>query len=295
LVLEAAVKLLTNPLFLRIVLVLFAAGFAFLMSVLMIRRVRRSLGEDASFSASAASTEQLPLHTYHSVIQQLKQQKHELQSQQQAEQRRAKTSENISAAVLSNLSSGVLFFGANGLVRQANQAAKTILGIASPVGMNPEAIFRQASLLRTSLHASPSMLADAVQCAIRDAVSLKKSEADYLTPSGERRILEITASQIPAPDGNVLGVACLIQDRTELADMQRQIALRGELSAEMALALRSSLVTISGYAQQLAQNRDPELAQQIAADIAAEARHLDHTIGGFLASARSASATSGVS
>jgi PAS domain S-box-containing protein len=289
------VKLLTNPIFLRIVLVLFAAGFAFLMSVLMIRRVRRSLGEDASFSASAASVDQLPLHTYHSVIQQLKQQKYELQSQQQAEQRRARTSENISAAVLSNLSSGVLFFGTNGLVRQANQAAKTILGLASLVGMNPEAIFRQASLIRTSVDGSLSMLADAIQCAIRDGVPLKKSETEYLTPAGERRILEITTSQIPAPDGNVLGVACLIQDRTEVAEMQRQIALRGELSAEMALALRSSLVTISGYAQQLAQNREPELAQQIAADIAAEARHLDHTIGGFLAGARSASAVTGVS
>src|SRR5262249_44696576 len=148
-----------------------------------------------------------------------------------------------------------------------------------PIGMNPEAIFRQASLTRTSVERSPSKLADGVQCAIHDGVPLKKSEAEYLSPGGERHILEITASQIPAPDGSVLGVACLIQDRTELADMQRQIALRGELSAEMALALRSSLVTISGYAQQLAQNRDPELAEQIATDIAAEARHLDQTIG----------------
>jgi hypothetical protein len=56
----------------------------------------------------------------------------------------------------------------------------------------------------------------------------------------------------------------------------------------MALALRTSLITISGYAQQLAKNRDPELATQIAADIAAEARHLDHTIGGFLADSRKA-------
>ena len=285
-------KLLTNPIFLRIVLVLFAAGFAFLMSVLMIRRVRRTLGEDASFSASAASAEQLPLNTYHSIIQQLKQQKHELQTQQQAEQRRAKTSESISAAVLSSLSSGVLFFGTNGLVRQANQAAKNILGIASPVGMNPEAIFRKASLMRSSVDGSPSIVADAVQCAIHDGVLLKKSEAEYQTPAGQRRILDITTSQIPAPDGSVLGVACLIQDRTEVAEMQRQIALRGELSAEMALALRNSLVTISGYAQQLAQNRDPEMAQQIAADIAAEARHLDQTIGGFLAGAKSASAAS---
>ena len=41
------------------------------------------------------------------------------------ERRRAKTSENISAAVLSNLSSGVVFFTPNGLVRQANHFRET--------------------------------------------------------------------------------------------------------------------------------------------------------------------------
>ena len=50
----------------------------------------------------------------------------------------------------------------------------------------------------------------------------------------------------------------------------------------MALALRTSLTTISGYAQQLASNRDPELAQQLAADIANEAAQLDRNLGGFL-------------
>jgi signal transduction histidine kinase len=49
-----------------------------------------------------------------------------------------------------------------------------------------------------------------------------------------------------------------------------------------ALELRTSLTTISGYAQQLARNRDPELAQQLAADIAQEAVRLDRSVGGFL-------------
>src|SRR5215468_2977671 len=134
---------LSNPIFLKMVLVFFASGFAMVMAVLFMRRIRRSLGEEGTIPDPRPLNEQLPLHTYHAVIQQLKQQKHELQALQQAEQRRAKTSENISAAVLSNLSSGVLFFGANGLARQANQAAKSILGIASPSGMNAEAIFRE--------------------------------------------------------------------------------------------------------------------------------------------------------
>ena len=64
--------------------------------------------------------------------------------------------------------------------------------------------------------------------------------------------------------------------------------------AEMALALRTSLITISGYAQQLARNHDPELATQLATDIAAEAKHLDQTIGGFLAETKKAKAASAI-
>jgi signal transduction histidine kinase len=75
-----------------------------------------------------------------------------------------------------------------------------------------------------------------------------------------------------------------------MTQIRRQEELRGEMSAEMALDLRTSLATISGYAQQLAATGEAELARQLAADIAAEAAHLDRTIGGFLASAKAARA-----
>jgi PAS domain S-box-containing protein len=275
------VKLLTNPMFLKIVLALFASGFAFIMAVLLMRRIRKSLAEDFSIPETTTSSDQLPLQTYHAVIQQLKQQKHELLTLQQAEHRRAKTSESISASVLSNLSSGVLFFGSNGLVRQANQAAKNILGIASPAGMDADAIFRGMSAGSAS-GADSASVAAGVRVALTQGRPLDKMEAEYLTPAGERRVIEVIASRVPASDGSTLGVACLINDQTAIAEIRRQIELRGEMSAEMALALRNSLITISGYAQQLAQNRDPVLAKQLAADIAAEAKHLGHTIGGFL-------------
>jgi PAS domain S-box-containing protein len=286
--LEAAVKLLTNPILVKAALVLLSCGFAFFMAAFMMRRVRKSLSENDSIPPLAASVEQLPLHTYHAVIQQLKQQKHELSSERDAEQRRARTSENISAAVLSNLSIGVLFFGPNGLVRQANQAAKNILGIASLSGMDAATAFSHTSLTKPDKPA----LAASVQAVLRDGVPLQHVEAEHLTSAGHRRVIEVTASRVPAADGSPLGVACLIHDRTEVAEIRKQMELRGEMSAEMALALRTSLVSIAGYAQQLAQNHDPELAAQLAADIAAEARQLDQTIGGFLAESKKTMAVS---
>ena len=301
-------KLLTNPIVLRMALIFVAGSFAFVVGLLLIKRMRRSISDEASFSDASASSasESFPLHTYHAVIQQLKQQKHELQSLQVAERRRARTSENISAAVLSNLSSGVLFFTPNGLVRQANASAKQILGFASPTGMSAAEIFREAELISSS-QTTYANLAEAVNAGLREKTRFQRLEARYRTPTGNERTLDITVSSVHAPDGEApgaagpgvaglgvacLGVACLINDRTEVTEIRRQEELRGEMSAEMALGLRNSLTTIAGYAQQLAASREPELARQLASDIAVEAAHLDRTIGGFLASAKGARAGS---
>ena len=284
-------RLLSNPIMLRMALVFMAAGFAFVVGLLVMKHLRRSIIEEASFPDAPSAPESFPLHTYHAVIQQLKQQKHELQSSQREERRRAKTSENISAAVLSNLSCGVLFFTPNGLVRQTNSSARQILGFASPVGMSAVEMFRDAELLSASDGAYAS-LAEAVDASLREKSRFRRLEARYRTPAGEERALDITVSSVHAPDSEVLGAACLIYDRTEMAEIRRQQELRGEMSAEMALGLRNSLTTIAGYAQQLAASRDPGLARQLAADIAAEAAHLDRTIGGFLAGAKTARAGS---
>jgi len=282
------VKMLSNPMAVRMAVVLFITAFAFWVATLLLRRMRRLLTEEAFAIDSAPELEQFPMHTYNAVIQQLKQQKHELLSVQQVERRRAKASENISAAVLSNLSSGVLFLTTNGLVRTANAAAKNILGFASPVGMSVSEIFREARL--NSSPASRENLAAAVQASLRERSASRRTEAEYLSPAGEQRILEITISPVYGASGEILGAACLITDKTEFALIQRLQELRGEMSGEMALALRNSVATISSYAQQLAVSRDPTLVRQLAVDIVSEATDLDHTIGGFLAGAKPARA-----
>jgi len=291
-VLGAAVRLVSNPIVWRMALTLLAAGFAFVMGLGLMRRMRRSISEEGVLTDERLPGEGLALHTYHAVIQQLKQQKHELLSLQQAERRRTKTRENISAAVLSNLPCGVVFFAANGLVQQANHAAKQILGLGALAGMNPSEIFRSATLALPS-NSPYSALAEAIDASLREKASRQQMVAQYLTPAGEERILEITMSSLRTPENEILGAACLISDRTEMEEFRRRQELHGEMSAEMALELRTSLATISGYAQQLAASRDADLARQIASDIAAEATRLDRTIGGFLAGAKVARAAAG--
>jgi len=291
------VRVLANPVLLRALAVLVCASFAFLLGLLAIRLMRNRISQELDISEPTPSLEALPLALYNTVIQQLKQQKHELQVQSQAEQQRARTTENFSQAVLSNLSSGVLVFGANGLVKSSNPAAKAILGFASATGMSAGDIFRGAVVrsltgAHDKLH-NPVLLADEVHTVLREGSKRRQIDADYQTPAGERRFISITVSPVPAADGNLLGVACLINDLSELESIRRQQELQGEISGEMALQLRTSLSTISGYAQQLATNRDPGLAEQLATDIAYEAAQLDRSIGGFLTSKRPETLTIG--
>ncbi|MGC1452139.1 MAG: PAS domain-containing protein [Candidatus Sulfotelmatobacter sp.] len=293
-----------NPVLLRAAVVLFCASFAFLLGLLFMRLLRKNISAEGEFSATASpSLETLPLHVYNTVIQQLKQQKHELQVQSQAEQHRARTSEHFSQAVLSNLSCGVLVFGTNGLVKTSNPAAKAILGFASATGMSPEDIFRGASVSSTRLIAPGAfpdeteddlvLVADEISAVLREDTKRRQVEAEYETPAGEQRFIAVTVSPVPSVDGSLLGAACLINDVTELEAIRRQQALQGEISAEMALQLRTSLTTISGYAQQLADSGDPELAKQLATDIAHETVQLDRSIGGFLTARQAAQGAAG--
>jgi nitrogen-specific signal transduction histidine kinase len=272
---------------LRAILLLFAGGAGFVFAVWLMRSLRRNINAEFDLDATAApKLEALPLHLYNTVIQQLKQQKHELQVQTLAEQRRARTTENFSQAVLSNLSSGVLVFGLNGLVKQTNPAAKKILGFSSPSGMSVADIFRGAAVCTPDPSSSdaPGRLTEEVNAVLREGSQCRQIEADYTTPTGQTRRIAVTVSPVPAVDGSLLGAACLISDRSEFERIRHQQQLHGEISAEMALELRTSLATISGYAQQLARSRDPEMAPELAADIAAEAARLDRHIGGFLVS-----------
>jgi PAS domain-containing protein len=293
------VRIFANPVLLRAVVVFVCSTFAFLLGLIFMRALKKNITEERDFSATASPTlETLPLHLYNTVIQQLKQQKHELQVQSKAEQHRARTSENFSQSVLSNLSCGVLVFGMNGLVKTSNPSAKAILGFASTTGMGADDIFRGA-VVRSAISAvsslsadevcdEPVCLAEEIGSVLREDSKRREVQAEYETPAGDKRFIAVTISPVPAVDGTLLGVACLINDLSELERIRRQQELHGEISAEMALQLRTSLATISGYAQQLASSRDVELTRQIASDIAHEAAQLDRSIGGFLTARRAA-------
>lgn len=290
-------KLLTNPIFLRMGIVLVSGIAAFVVGVWLMRRMRQKITEEQVTEAAPRASDDggFTLAAYQGVIQRLKEQEKELDRLHKVERERAQVSENVSAAVLSNLPSGVLLFNPAGLVQQANQAAKSILGYASPLGLHARDLFRGVSSVRMAPgepETSADTLVEAVGQALRQGSAFRRVEADYQTPAGERRVLGITLSPVRAAGGDTLGAACLVSDLTEITSLARQVRLRenlaalGEMSAGIAHEFKNSLATISGYAQMLATERDAEISQEFARKIAAETSSLTRIVTDFLNFAR---------
>jgi len=163
------------------------------------------------------------------------------------------------------------------------------------IGMSPEDIFRGALVRKSGSNAGveePLALAEEVRAVLHEGSQHRQVEGEYETPPGDQRFLGMTVASLKGLDGISLGVACLITDLSELENARKEQASHAEVSAEMALKLRASLRSISGYGQQLAANTEPQLASQLATDIAQEAAELDRLLGGFLTSAQTAAAKS---
>jgi PAS domain-containing protein len=281
---------------LRMGLLLFAAVAAFGLGLFLIRRLRKNLAEESeSLNHAPLAAEGLPVHAYHAVIQQLKQQKHELATRQLSERRKAKASDTLSSTILSNLSCGVLFLNTSGLVRQANSAARKMLGFASPVGLHADDLFRTATLRPEDMHpgnnelSSEASIEQALAPALAGTSAIRGLVLNYCTRDGESHVLEVAASPVLAEDASLMGTTLVLTDKTDIERIRHDQKVHQEISSELALGLRHSLTTIAGYAQQLACSRDADLARHLADGIAHEAAQLDRTIGSFLEGARVAS------
>ncbi|HUO16990.1 MAG TPA: PAS domain-containing protein [Verrucomicrobiae bacterium] len=218
-------KFFSNPIFLQGVAILFCSSLAFLVVLVVMRKLRQSIQEEAEISSDAPALEALPLHVYNTVIHQLKQQHDELKAQAQAEQRRSRSTEQFTDAVLSNVSCGVLSVGKNGLIKSSNPAAKQILGFASLVGMHLRDIFRCATIFAESNCDADSaeFVSDEFDSILRSSGAAREMQAEYETPAGENRSLSITIVPVQADDNTVSGAACLISDITELSRLRREV------------------------------------------------------------------------
>ncbi|HWZ42024.1 MAG TPA: histidine kinase dimerization/phospho-acceptor domain-containing protein [Candidatus Saccharimonadales bacterium] len=280
-----AVKML----FLAVVVV-----FVFVLCVGLMRTARRRLTEEADISPPSTGTaHSMALVSYQGIIDQLREQQKALQRRREQELQQAAVAESIQEAVLSNLISGVIFFDRQGLVRQANRAARLLFGYQSPFSLHVRDIFRGITRIYWQPEgdeaASAAPFVQAMQQLLRDGGALPRTKIDYLTPGGQRRVLAVTATGVSGKDGTILGACCLVDDRTEIAELARQmernesLASLGEISAGVVNDFKNSLATIASYAQMLTKAQPGDARQRHCAEmIVAEAESLARIVGQFL-------------
>jgi hypothetical protein len=245
------VRLLANPIVMRMGLGLLVSIAAFVIGIFGLRALRRKIVDDDLIPENFGTDD--TTYAYSAVIQQLKQQKFELQNEHAIQKRRAKTSDHITAA-------------------------RQLLGFASPLGMGLDDLFRDTEAIPES--GETTRLADVVKSSLRER-SRASFKAPYQTAAGEQKDLSLTLIPLSATADDAAGLACVIADETSVAQSQRERLFRSEISAELALHMRSSLSVIRDCAEKIGADR--ENSPHLAVDISAEADRLDKFVREFLA------------
>ena len=292
-------KLLHNPWLLKLVLVTACCLLLFLLAAAFIRKLRKNISAEVeSFHAKPQGNTAITLAAYEGVIRQLRDQGKELQRAREGEQQQATLTDNISEAVLSNLSCGVVFFDRMGLVRQANRAAKSLLGYASPFSFHLRELFRGMkgmgrvfqgaatvdSILREDL------VEEAAAAGLRSLfVGFETLSNNSLAAANKRQNLGRSYREVVRnKNEEILGVSCLINDLTELTELSQQaqrnenLASLGEISAGLVNDFKKSLKTISGHAEMLMREDESTASRYYAEKILSEAESLSRIVSEFL-------------
>lgn len=286
-------KLLQNPMALKVILATLFCLLLFMFFALMVHGMRKKIAADSEAARLSADNSPLfSLGTYQGVIQQLRAQDRELRQAREQDQQQAALAETISEAVLANLSSGVLFFDKQGLVRQANRAARLLLGYSSPFSFHIRDLFRGVTRVRwpdtdREDHSSAALI-QAMQQSLRTGEPVIRARVDYLTPASQKRVLGITVSAVRHKSGEVFGLSCVVNDFTEVAELSHEVeraenlASLGEISAGLINDFKKSLNIIVEHAENLIKEDSSDASRFYAERILSEAESLARIVSDFL-------------
>jgi hypothetical protein len=227
-------KLMGNPVVLQAVGVSLLIGATLVVGFLVVRGMRKKMMEEMSpiTEKPRADAPNFALATYQGVIANLKDREAQLKSQLSSESSRAEMLQAVSNRVLENISTGVMMFSPNLMVKQANAAARSLLGYASPIDMHVKEVFR--GLQTVELPSSNGALGGIGQ-AVRD-VFVKGAEyrgvaAKYSTPGGEMREFQMVLLPVGAGQ-QVTYALCLITQKDTAFTLSFPLGEAGKNAAE---------------------------------------------------------------
>lgn len=185
--------------------------------------------------------------------------------------------------IVNSMSSGVIALDRDGTVLMANPAAFAYLDVE-------ESELQPGMLLRNVRNAAP--LAGVLTEVIQSGDPLSRHEITLTLPDGLIKQIGLSAS-VHAGGRSLDGVIVLFTDMTERlrlersAELNRQLAALGELTAGVVHELRNPVSVISGMAELLIRKLDPQDERQNAAQtILRESATLERAISQFLGFAR---------
>lgn len=189
---------------------------------------------------------------------------------------------DLESQVLESLTSGVLVVDGHGTVRLVNRAARDHLRLETAHSLVGKPLAKVSDLMPL--------------VAIYDEIKasgegISRRELTLAGETGERLDLGMTASLLRG-DEPFNGVIFLFIDLTEIrrlereAEMNRQLASLGELTAGVVHELRSPLTIIRGRAEILLRKAEDEKTQSSLTAILEESKNLEKLVGQFLGFAR---------
>lgn len=190
--------------------------------------------------------------------------------------------ESVEAQIVASLSSGVLAVDQSGRVLTANAAAAGILNLPADALVPGEDIQRFEAAL---------YFGELARELERGRHGIQRREIE-IEVSGVRRILGVTASALRGPAA-YNGAIFLFTDLSEVrnlqrrAELNRQLAQIGELTAGVVHELRNPMSVISGMSELILRRLGPDHPQAKQTEtIFQEASHIEKLISQFLSFAR---------
>lgn len=268
---------------------------AFLVTLFLIRSVLRpyrlmmkKAQEEKITSTLKKRSEEgnadVAVRIFEQVIAELKKKEATLQGLYAETNRKAKDLESYNEYILRSIGSGMIICDTRGKITRLNNSAQKILGLSErdAVGKHYRTLFKEKTAMCSLIETA---LSEKKICSVPE---MEMSKTD-----GENIWVGLTASVIKDRQNEMLGVALLLTDVTEIKRLQYQVAFKekmaalGEMSSGLAHELRNSMGAVLGFAKLLKkEGADPGSAREIVDGILNETMSVESLIQRFLTFAK---------
>ena len=188
------------------------------------------------------------VETFQKVIAELKEKESKLQELYRQSNQKAKNLSRYTEYILGSMNSGLIICDTRGIITHFNKGAENILGLTGEEMLNVNYSVALGEKSRLS-----GLLDEALK---KHRVYLPK-EIQFSKPNKEKVWAGVSSSLIRDEDNKVMGVVLLINDLSDIKELQREVAVKdkmaalGEMAGGLAHQLRNSVAAILGFGKLL--------------------------------------------